>query len=262
MNTISHIVESVRAGRPLVHNVSNHVVMNFTANALLACGASPAMVHAIEEVEEFVAISQSLVINIGTLDAPWVTSMLAAAARAQALGKPWVLDPVGVGATRYRRETCAKLLQHRPSVIRGNASEIIALAGGAASSRGVDSTTAANDAIAAAQALAQACGSVVVISGETDIVTDGGRIAPVRGGAAMMTQITGTGCALSAVTGAMVAVTGDFFAAAQTACATFKVAAESARAAAPHGPGTLAAAFLDALYSVGAGEIAARAAQV
>ncbi|MBN9063241.1 MAG: hydroxyethylthiazole kinase [Rhizobiales bacterium 65-9] len=256
MVDIAPVLDALRAQRPLVQNITNFVVMNFSANALLAMGASPAMVHAVDEVEDFVAISASLVVNIGTLDAGWAQSMRLAAAKADALGKPWVLDPVGVGATRFRQQTCADLMRHRPSIIRGNAAEIMTLAGAQGGrSRGVDSLANSADAIDAAQHLARATGCVAVASGEADIVTDGERVATIRGGAEMITLITGTGCSLSAATAAMAAVAPDRFVAAVAACALFKVAAE--RAAAKAGaPGTLAARFLDALYGVDAGDLA------
>ena len=119
----------LRALRPLVQNITNYVAMTPSANVLLALGASPAMVHAVEEVEDFVAISDALAVNIGTLSPPWVAAMRAAAERAKALGKPWVLDPVGCGATPYRSAVAAELAALGPAVIRGNASEILSLAG-------------------------------------------------------------------------------------------------------------------------------------
>ena len=123
-----HAIQSVKQNSPLVHNITNYVVMNNTANALLAAGASPIMAHAHPEVEDMVALCGATVINIGTLSEYWVTSMLKAATKAHAIGKPWVLDPVGAGATTYRDETVAQLLDYKPTVIRGNASEIMALA--------------------------------------------------------------------------------------------------------------------------------------
>lgn len=256
MINIAPVLDAVRAQRPLVHNITNYVVMNFSANALLALGASPAMVHAVDEVEDFVAISSSLVVNIGTLDAPWVKSMHLAAAKAKALGKPWVLDPVGVGATPFRLATAADLLAHSPSIVRGNAAEIMALAGTqGGSSKGVDSLASSSDAIGAAKSLALSIGGVAVASGEVDIVTDGARVAKVKGGAEMITLITGTGCALSATAAAMAAATSDRFAAAVAASALFKVAAERAAAKAK-APGSLATQFIDALYNIDAGDLA------
>src|SRR5450631_47918 len=149
-------LEDLRARGPLVHNITNYVAMTLSANVLLALGASPAMVHAEEEVEDFVAISDALVVNIGTLSPSWVTAMRLAIVRAKALGKPWVLDPVGCGATPYRTRVAAELAALKPSVIRGNASEILSLAGQTGQAgKGVDSLASADDAVGAAVALAR-----------------------------------------------------------------------------------------------------------
>src|SRR5471030_1178193 len=167
-------LQDLRARRPLVHNITNYVAMTVTANVLLALGASPAMVHAAEEVEDFVAISDALAVNIGTLSPPWVTAMHAAVVRANALGKPWVLDPVGCGATPYRTKVAVDLAALRPSVIRGNASEILSLAGETGKAgKGVDSIASADDTVGAAMALARRTGAVVAVTGAIDYVTDG-----------------------------------------------------------------------------------------
>src|SRR5579871_5777149 len=180
-------VNELRARRPLVHNITNYVAMTISANVLLALGASPAMVHAVEEVEDFVSISSALVINIGTLSPRWVEAMRLAAAKAVALGKPWVLDPVGCGATPYRTSVAAELAALRPAIIRGNASEIMSLAGAAgAGGKGVDSTMSSDAALAAATGLARKTGSVVAITGETDYATDGNAVISVNGGDALM----------------------------------------------------------------------------
>jgi hydroxyethylthiazole kinase len=169
-------LQAIRQRAPLVHNITNFVAMEVAANCLLALGASPAMVHADEEVEDFVAIASSLVVNIGTLSPPWVAAMARAAARATALGRPWVLDPVGAGATPYRTRTALDLIELRPTVIRGNASEILALTGAAAGpTKGVDSTHGADEAVHAAQQLAEASGAVVAVTGAIDRITDGER---------------------------------------------------------------------------------------
>jgi hydroxyethylthiazole kinase len=152
----------------LVHNITNFVAMDVSANCLLALGASPAMVHAEEEVEDFVAIACALVVNIGTLSPPWVAAMARAAARARALGRPWVLDPVGAGATSYRTRTALELIGLHPTVIRGNASEILALAGAAAGpTKGVDSTHGTDEAVDAAAQLARSSGAVVAVTGRS-----------------------------------------------------------------------------------------------
>jgi len=245
-------LERLRARRPLVHNITNYVAMTVSANVLLALGASPAMVHAIEEVNDFVAISDALVVNIGTLSPPWVEAMRRAVVAANAAGKPWVLDPVGCGATRYRTDVAAELVALRPVVIRGNASEIMSLVGTdlagatAAGPKGVDSTAQSNEALDAARTLASRTGSVVAVTGVVDYATDGINDVPVEGGDAMMPLSTALGCSLSAVTAAFAAVT-DPMTAAVSALAVFgKAGAEAARRC--RGPGHLPAELCDALY--------------
>ena len=248
----------VRETRPLVHNITNHVAMNSMANVLLALGASPAMVHAREEAAEFTALAGALTINIGTLSPHWVEAMEAAALAAGETGRPWVLDPVAVGATRYRRETGARLLALSPDVIRGNASEIIALAGGTGGGRGVDSTDPAEAALEAARRLAGRTGGVVAVTGEVDLVTDGRRLAHVAGGHPLMPRVTTLGCALTGVVAAFVAGADDHFEATVAALAAYAVAGELAGEVA-RGPGSFAVAFLDALYHLDHEALAERA---
>ena len=167
-------LEKVRSNAPLVHNITNYVVMNSTANALLSVGASPVMAHAVEEVEDMVGIASSLVINMGTLSEKWIEAMLKAGKKATDKGIPVVFDPVGVGATGYRTDTAQAIINScRPSVIRGNASEIMALCNANIKTKGVDSTLSADSALDSAKLLAGETGAVVVISGETDYITDG-----------------------------------------------------------------------------------------
>lgn len=242
---------ALRERRPLVQNITNYVVMSVSANALLAIGASPAMVHAREEVEDFVAVSSSLLINIGTLSSLWVDAMQLAAAKANALGKPWVLDPVGCGATAYRTGVAAQLAAQRPSIIRGNPSEVMSLAGAAgAGGKGVDTTVGSSDAVAAAAALARRTGAVVVVTGATDYATDGKTLIAVGGGHELMTLSTGMGCALSAVTAAFAAVAPPLVA----ACAALAVYGAAGKLAASklRGPGHLPAELCDALYALDA----------
>ena len=248
----------IRRTGPLVHNITNYVVMNNTANALLAIGASPAMVHAADEVEEFVGISRALVVNIGTLSAPWVAAMRAATDRAQRLGIPWVLDPVGVGATTFRNTVAADLMRRRPSVIRGNASEILALAGAGARTKGVDSTHQANAAIDAARELARRTGAAVAVTGATDYVTDGTRLASLHNGHPLMARVTGMGCTATAIIGAFLAVERDAFRAAVQGLTALGVAGEVAADRSP-GPGSLQLQILDALHLLDEATIAERA---
>ena len=258
LGRIAAILERVRARKPLVQNVTNYVVMNNTANALLAIGASPAMVHAAEEAGEFAALADALVINIGTLSPPFVAGMRAAIAGARAKPIPWTLDPVGVGATRYRSEVAADLVALGPAVVRANASETIALAGLArAATRGVDSTAAASDAHEAAAALARRTGGVVAVTGAVDHVTDGARVASIANGDARMAQVTGLGCTATALVGAALAVEPDPLAAAVAALAWLGVAGEIAAATSP-GPGTLQVKLLDALAALDAATLASR----
>jgi hydroxyethylthiazole kinase len=248
---IADILTTLRARRPLVHNITNYVVMNSTANALLALGASPIMAHAIEEVEELVAISGALVINIGTLSKPWIEAMFKAGLHAQANGIPVVLDPVGTGASRLRTDPARELLrQVRPSILRGNASEILALGADAATgARGVDARHTVAQARAVAVALAKTGGMTVAVTGAEDYVTDGTREARVRNGHPLMARVTGTGCAATAVTGAFAAVTPDPFQAAVAALVVFGLAGEWAAQQAQH-PGSYGIALLDGLDAV------------
>ena len=250
---------ALRAGRPLVHNVTNYVVMDFSANALLALGASPVMAHAIEEVEEMVAIAGALVINIGTLSGPWIESMLAAGRAAARRKLPVVLDPVGAGATRLRTDTALRLLEEvRPTVVRGNASEVLALARQAGATKGVDSTRGVDEARDAARGLAARWGATVAVTGPVDFVTDGSRSLRVEGGHALMGRVTGTGCVASAIVGAFCAVQADALAATAGALAAFKLAGELAAAGSPR-PGTFRTRLIDALDEIDPALLAARA---
>ncbi len=255
-------VVRVRQASPLVHNITNFVVMNNTANAVLAVGASPIMSHAHSEVEAMVAICGSLVVNIGTLDEYWAETMIRAAREAVRIGKPWLFDPVGAGATPYRDEVSARLLALRPTVIRGNASEIMALArAGTITTKGVDSTAASIEAVEAARWLNREFGPVVCISGETDIIVDGARIVYLHNGSTLMTRVTGLGCSASAVAGAFIAEAGasdgGMLEAVTSATALFAIAGEIA-AGNVSGPGSLQVALLDKLYDIAEKEFSAR----
>lgn len=248
----------IRAQAPLIHNITNFVVMNNTANALLAVGASPAMVHAPEEVEEFVSISSVLVVNIGTLDSTFVAGMKLAMRQAKSLGKPIVFDPVGVGATTYRNQVSEELLTlASPDIIRGNASEIMALAGLNAQTKGVDSLYGSDAAIDAARRLSSVWGSVVVISGEIDYIIQGEQVAAVANGHPLMTKVTGMGCTATAITGAFAAVNTNYFQAAAHAMTVMGIAGELA-VEKKQAPGSLQVNFLDALYTLTESEIAER----
>jgi hydroxyethylthiazole kinase len=243
---------ALRKKRPLVHNIANYVSMDVAANALLAIGASPAMVHASEEVAEFAALSDAVVINIGTLSTPWVEAMALAARAARTKPIPWVLDPVGAGATGFRNRTVAALVDERPAVIRGNASEILAVAGAAgAKPKGVDSANTPEEAAAVADALAKRLSCTVVASGAIDLITDGKRTLRLANGDPMMTKVTALGCALSAIVGAFAAVERDPFVAASCAAAIYGVCGELAAKKA-EGPGSFRVAFIDMLDRIDA----------
>ncbi len=245
-------VEKVRAYAPLVHSITNHVVMNLNANVLLAAGASPVMAHAHEEVADMAGIAQALVLNIGTLEPYWIESMRLALLTATARGIPVVLDPVGAGATPYRNQSLALLMATAsPSVIRGNGSEVMSLAGSAIQTRGVDSGAAADDALTAAQDLTQATHGVVCVSGATDHVLDAKhRWARLSNGHVWMTKITGIGCSATSLIGAFCVVQPDLWRATVAAMAFWGVvgelAAEQAQAAG-QGVGSMQAYMLDAL---------------
>jgi len=251
-------VERIRRESPVIHNITNYVVMNSTANALLAIGASPVMAHAEDEVEEMVGIAGALVINIGTLSRKWVKAMRKAAAGAKKRGIPLVLDPVGAGATRYRTETARGLIEDSPpSIIRGNASEIMALPDRGGRTKGVDSTAASGQALAAARELSERSGSVVCVSGETDYIIDGRDTTLIRNGHPLMPRVTGLGCTASALCGAFAAVQESCALAAAQAMAVMGIAGEIAAAQAA-GPGSLQVGFLDALYRLTEEDIARR----
>lgn len=238
----------MRAEAPLVHNITNFVVMNTTANALLALGASPVMAHAEEEVEEMTGIARALVINIGTLSTPWVRSMLLAGRAARRAGRPIVLDPVGAGATRFRTETAQELLRElSPTVVRGNASEIRALVLADAHTKGVDSSHGSDQALEAARVLAGRHGSVTVVSGAVDLVVSEGHLARIANGHPLMPKVTGLGCVATALIGAFAAVNPCPREAAAHAMAVMGIAGEIASERA-EGPATFLVRFLDALY--------------
>ena len=246
-------VRAVRAGSPLVHSITNFVVMNFNANVLLALGASPVMAHAEEEVEDMASIAQALVLNIGTLEPDWIAAMKLALLRARSRGIPVVLDPVGAGATPYRNRALAELMAAgSPTIVRGNGSEIMSVAGLSAATKGVDSGSSSDDALEAARALARDTGAVVCISGADDHVVDaGGRRATLSNGHPWMTRVTGVGCSATAMIGAFAAVQPDAWRATTAAMAYLGVVGQWAFervAPAGGGIGAYQVALLDGLH--------------
>lgn len=246
---------TMRAGAPLVHCITNYVAMNFAANVVLAAGASPAMIHAAEEAGDFAAIAGALTVNIGTISPHWLEGMKAAAKGASDAGKPWVLDPVAHFATGYRAQAAQDLVALRPSIIRGNASEIIALSGAAASGKGADAGDPVAAAEGAARELASKSGAVVAVTGAVDFVTDGQRDARVAGGHDMMPLVTALGCSLTCLMGAFAATSRDPFEAAVAALALYGLAGMRATAGSELGagvvaPGSLKVRFVDELYTI------------
>lgn len=257
-DTVWADVLAIREQAPLVHNITNYVVMNTTANALLSIGASPVMAHAEEEVTDMVGIAGALVINIGTLSEKWIFAMEKAMMQAGSRRVPIVLDPVGVGATAYRTKTAQHLLSTAPvAIIRGNASEIGALTQDIVTTKGVDSMSGPESAVDAARELCRKYGSIVCITGETDIIVSTDQIARIMNGHPMMPRVTGLGCTASALCGAFLAVNASAFAAATHAMMVMGIVGEMAAAQAK-GPGSLQLHFLDMLYSLTESDIHTR----
>lgn len=243
-STPAEALRALREATPLTQCITNAVVTNFTANALLALGASPAMCDIPGEAGLFAGISGGVLVNLGTP----TSEQRDAAREAVAAGTPWVLDPVAVGALPVRTALARELLDAHPAIIRGNASEILALAGTGAGGRGVDATDSPENALDAARSLALRTGGTVAVSGETDIIVDADRTARVSGGSALLTKVTGGGCALGAAMASLLAVA-TAFDAATAASAIWAVASERA-ASRTRGPGSFAVAFLDELAAL------------
>ena len=258
MNT-GRDLAAIRERKPLVHQITNFVVMNETANATLALGALPVMAHAPQEVEEMASAASALVLNIGTLSDEWVESMLVAGRAANRAGVPVVLDPVGAGATAYRTETSRLLLRELDvAVVRGNSAEIATLAGRDAEIRGVEAVGRAGDPDLAREA-ARALGCVAAVTGPVDHVSDGETAHAVANGHELLGRVTGTGCMSTAITGCFLGVRPeDPLAAATEALVAFGVAGEEAARKAK-GPGTFHVALYDALYDLDPRKLGSRA---
>ena len=205
-------LQLIRQNKPLIHNITNFVVMNYTANVLLAMGASPVMAHAREEVKEMVSFAGALVLNIGTLSEQWIESMIIAGREATKLGTPIVLDPVGSGATSLRTSSAKTILDESVvSIIRGNSSEILSLSDPDSMTKGVDAMHSVDDAAETGSQLARELGTTLAITGPVDLITDGARVIRVENGDAMMPYVTGTGCSATAVIGAFASVEKDIY---------------------------------------------------
>ncbi|MET3142766.1 MULTISPECIES: hydroxyethylthiazole kinase [unclassified Arthrobacter] len=245
------MLERVRETTPLIQCLTNTVVTNFTANVLLALGAAPAMVDVPAEAGPFARVASGVLVNVGTPHEEQQAGMREAVHAATEAGTPWVLDPVAVGVLPVRTALAAELLNYRPTAVRGNASEVLALAGEGQGGRGVDAVDGPEAALKAASGLARRYGSVLAVSGPTDVITDGTDVIRISNGHPYLTQVTGGGCALGAVTVAFLAVDDDPLAAAAAATAVYTVAADMAADGA-RGPGSFAVAFLDALAGIDA----------
>jgi hydroxyethylthiazole kinase len=250
----------LRARKPLVHQITNYVVMNETANATLALGALPVMAHAREEVEEMVVLAGVLVLNIGTLSPHWVEAMLLAGKTANERGIPVVLDPVGAGATRFRTETARRLLDEvKVAVLRANQGEIATLVGVGAEVRGVESIGVHGEPADLARTAARNLGLVASVTGVVDHVSDGERVLSIANGHELLASVTGTGCMSSAITGCFLAIAGDTpLEAAASALAAFGVAGEDAARDAK-GPGSFHVGLYDALAALEPETLDARA---
>jgi hydroxyethylthiazole kinase len=253
-------LRALREGKPLVHQITNYVVMNETANATLALGALPVMAHAREEVAEMAGLASSLVLNIGTLSEHWIEAMLLAGDAANTRGIPVVLDPVGVGATAYRTETARRILGLVDvTVLRGNPGEVATLVGASAEVRGVESISTGLAPAELAREAATRLGVIASVTGPVDHVSDGDRVLAVSNGHELLATVTGTGCMSSAITGCFLAAKPFVpLEAAAEALAAFGVAAEDAAAGAG-GPGTFHARLYDALYALDPETLDARA---
>ncbi|MGH3007888.1 MAG: hydroxyethylthiazole kinase [Gaiellaceae bacterium] len=253
-------LKELRERKPLVHQITNYVVMNETANATLAVGALPVMAHAPQEVEEMVGLAAALVINIGTLSDHWIEAMLLAGRAASERGIPVVLDPVGAGATTYRTETAKRILDEvKVTVLRGNQGEVATLVGAEAEVRGVESMSTGLEPAALARSAAKHLGVVASVTGPIDNVSDGERGIAIANGHALLATVTGTGCISSTITGCFLAAKpGDPLAAAAEALVALGVAGEDAAAGA-EGPGTFHARLYDALAALDPNTIDGRA---
>ncbi|KAK4478254.1 hypothetical protein RD792_017539 [Penstemon davidsonii] len=243
-------LQSLRKASPLIQCITNFVSMDLVANTLLSAGASPVMIHSVEEIPDFTPKVHALYVNVGTLVPNWLSAMKMAVQVAKESNKPWVLDPVAAGSSGFRLKACLELLKMGPNVVRGNGSEIMALFKGSVeeNSKGADSILESTDAIEAAKYLAQISGSVVAVSGAVDIVTDGNQLVGVNNGVSMLQKITATGCAVTALIAAFVAIDPLHpFEATATALSVFGVASEVGMGKA-RGPASLRIGLVDSLH--------------
>ena len=255
MQGIAEIVatDHARIGerKPLIHHITNFVVMNETANLTLCLGALPVMAHALQEVEEMIAAAGALVLNIGTLTPELIDTMIVAAGKANELGIPVVLDPVGAGATTLRTDSARRILDEtKVSIVRGNCAEVSILAGLGGEIRGVESIGSDEGIIETAKAFSAKTGCVAAITGKEDVVSDGKRVAVIRNGDQMLATVTGTGCMSTTAVAGFAAVQGDMFMASVGGLVTFGIAGEQAADISGERPGTFHAALYDSLAAI------------
>ncbi|MGQ9619191.1 MAG: hydroxyethylthiazole kinase [Candidatus Aminicenantia bacterium] len=247
---VTTVLKKIRQERPLVHNITNFVVMNYTANALLAIGASPVMAHSADEVEDMVSLAQALVLNIGTLDREWIESMIKAGKRANEIGVPVILDPVGAGATPLRTSSAKKIIKEiKLSSLRGNASEILSLRNDGGKTKGVDSLHEVEEVWKEGVELSREIGSVVAITGKVDFITDGKRAFRCYNGHPMLRLVTGTGCTATVIIGAFLAAERDPLLATSFGLSYFGIAGEKASEK-TSSSGSYGIALLDAIYEI------------
>lgn len=247
-------VERIRQTQPLIHNVTNLVVMSTTANILLALGAAPLMAHAQEELDEIIQIAQALVINIGTLDKNWLAAIEQAQLAALKRGIPIVFDPVGAGASAYRTTSALSIIRRGVDVIRGNASEIMSLLDTSITTKGVDTTQASHDAVASAQTLAQQYSCIVIVSGQSDFIVSASRCVALDYGTPLLTRVIGMGCSLTAMIASFLSINPDRFNAAIHAMAWMGLVSEVAEKKC-YGPGSFYTHLLDSLYTMQKAEL-------
>lgn len=249
---VGQSLEKIRQVNPLIHNITNVVVTNFTANGLLALGASPVMAYAKQEVAEMASIAGALVLNMGTLNETEAEAMILAGKSANEHGVPVIFDPVGVGATAYRTATAQKIVEQvKISILRGNAAEIANVIGEKWQIKGVDAAQGNQDVVALAQKAAKQLGTIVAITGKEDVITDGKTLYRIGNGHPILTKVTGTGCLLTSVIGAFAAVESDLLLAGASALVCYGVAAEkAAKKSAEEGPGSFQVQFLNELSAI------------
>lgn len=251
LQKISASLLDLKAKKPLVHHITNYVTVNDCANMTLAIGASPVMADDIGEVEEMVAFASSLVLNMGTLNARTITSMILAGKKAKELGIPIIFDPVGVGATTLRTATAKRIIEDVcPSIIRGNMSEIKILAGLAADIKGVDSVASEMDGEKVARELSQKLDCVIAITGKQDIIAQGDKLCLIDNGHVILSEVTGTGCMATSLIACFCGTTDDLFMGAVAGVMTMGLAGELAEQSlqAGDGIGTFRTRLFDAVW--------------